>query len=279
MFFEVVRREIDQKRVRHSTNEAPLSQSSREKVIIESIEMISTDPSSPKRQQEYSVDDHILGEARFMKVICIGAGPAGINLAYQIQRHLQNTQLTIYEKNSSLGGTWFENKYPGCACDNPSHVYQFEWAPNPDWSMFYSPAPEILRYLEKVAKDHDLEQYIHLDQVVTKAQWFEDEGVWRVSVFDYQKGEEKEDWCHFLVNGSGVLNHWRWPAIPGLKSFEGSLLHSAQWDTEVEWADKRVAVIGNGSSGIQIVTALQPGIFDSVRIGKTLLTKFERLDI
>jgi cation diffusion facilitator CzcD-associated flavoprotein CzcO len=245
----------------YSRSVANLSQLSLGQVTTEAITMVPTDPPNPTPQQQYVIEDHVLGEAKFVKVICIGAGPAGINLAYQIRRHLQNTQLIVYEKNSSLGGTWFENKYPGCACDNPSHVYQFEWAPNPDWSMFYSPAPEILRYLENVAKDHDLEQYIRLNQAVTKAQWFEDEGIWRVSVFDHYNGVEKEDWCHFLVNGGGVLNNWRWPEIPGLKSFEGALLHSAQWDSKVSWADKRVAVIGNGSSGIQILTALQPGVY------------------
>lgn len=243
--------------------------------------MIPEETSSPNGQGGYLIEDHILGDARFMKVICIGAGPAGLNLAYQVRRHLQNTQLTIYEKNSSLGGTWFENKYPGCACDNPSHVYQFEWAPNPDWSMYYSPAPEILHYLEKVARDHDLEQYINVDQEITQAQWLEEKGMWRVTIFDRQKAKEKEDWCHMLVNGSGVLNHWRWPDISGLKSFEGSLLHSAQWDTNADWKDKRVAVIGNGSSGIQLVTALQPSIsvMIHIKIQGTPLTILQRRDI
>lgn len=85
----------------------------------------------------YTVQEKPLGEPRPLRVIAIGAGAAGLNFARQVDRHMQNIDLTIYEKNADVGGTWFENRYPGCACDIPSHNYQFTWEPNPDWTNLY----------------------------------------------------------------------------------------------------------------------------------------------
>ncbi|KAK5049830.1 hypothetical protein LTR84_003948 [Exophiala bonariae] len=212
----------------------------------------------PAQDALYEIEDHPLGEARYLKVLCIGGGATGLNLAHQFNRHLKNVELVIYEKNPRLGGTWYENTYPGCACDIPSHIYQFLWSLNPDWSLFYATAPEIYKYMEDTAKRFDLEKYIQVNHKVTHAQWVEEEGIWKIKVLNTATSEEFEDWGHYLVNAAGFLNHWRWPDISGLKSFKGELLHSAQWRQEVDLKQKRVAVIGNGSSGIQLVTALQP---------------------
>ncbi|KIW69502.1 hypothetical protein PV04_05375 [Phialophora macrospora] len=206
----------------------------------------------------YTIEEHPLNEPRHMRVICIGAGASGLNLAYQMPRHLKNVELVCYEKNSEIGGTWLENRYPGVACDIPSHIYQFLWSMNPDWTEFYAAGPEILEYFQETARKFDLLKYMKVDHVVTHAQWYEDEGIWKVKVYNKREDREIEDWCHFLVNGGGFLNHWEWPQIPGLQSFKGTLLHSANWDAEANLEDKAVAVIGNGSSGIQLTTALQP---------------------
>lgn len=214
---------------------------------------------STAAHNQYALEEHPLGDPKPLKLICIGAGATGLNLAYRTRKHLTNVELTVYEKNPSVGGTWFENAYPGCACDIPSHIYQFLWALNPDWSVFYATGPEILRYITDTAEKFELNQYVKTHHLVTHAQWFEHEGVWKVKVLDQLSGQEIEDWCHFLVNGAGFLNHWQWPNIPGLNSFKGTLLHSAQWDSKAQLNGKRVAVIGNGSSGIQLVTAIQPG--------------------
>lgn len=225
---------------------------------IEAVTMGSMSAEPPGYHEAYAVEDHPLGEARLLKVLCIGAGATGLNLAYQLNRHMKNVELVIYEKNPKIGGTWYENTYPGVACDIPSHIYQFLWSLNPDWSMFYASGAEIQEYMEQTAKKFDLERYVKLQHLVNHAQWVEEEGVWRVTILDQVTGVEKEDWCHFVVNGSGFLNHWRWPDIPGLHSFKGQVLHSAQWKAGTDLQGKRVAVIGNGSSGIQLVTALQP---------------------
>lgn len=88
----------------------------------------------PVASAPYVVPDKRLGEPRHLRVIAIGAGASGLNLARQIDQHMNNVDLTIYEKNPEVGGTWYENRYPGCACDIPSHNYQFTWEPNPDWT-------------------------------------------------------------------------------------------------------------------------------------------------
>lgn len=215
--------------------------------------------SAARESDNYHISEHPLGDARHFKLICVGAGATGLNLAYRTRKHLRNVELTVYEKNPSIGGTWFENNYPGVACDIPSHIYQFLWALNPDWSDFYADGQEIFQYFINTAKKFDLEQHIRSNHLVTHAQWDDAKSIWKVRVLDHTTGEEIEDWCHFLVNGAGFLNHWQWPAIPGIETFRGTLLHSAQWDQQAQLSGKRLAVIGNGSSGIQLVTALQPG--------------------
>ncbi|OAL04210.1 putative monooxygenase [Phaeosphaeriaceae sp. SRC1lsM3a] len=208
--------------------------------------------------QVYTVEENVLGHSRPIRVICIGAGATGLDLAYKMERHLKNFNLQIYEKNPELGGTWFENTYPGCACDIPAHIYEYEWAPNPNWSQFYASQPEILQYFRDTATKFDLEKFIKYDSEVVEARWNEEKGQWLVKIRNRSTGATAEDWCHFLINGGGFLNNWQWPQIEGLQSFQGPLLHSASWDNNVDLAGKRVAVIGNGSSGIQLVTAIQP---------------------
>ncbi|EXJ86753.1 hypothetical protein A1O3_03707 [Capronia epimyces CBS 606.96] len=162
----------------------------------------------------------------------------------------------IYEKNPEVGGTWYENQYPGVACDVPAHIYTFTWGPNPNWSHFYAEGPEIRQHIQNVAKEYDLTKNIVFNAQVLDATWLEEEGKWHVKVD--VNGHVKEDKADVVINASGVLNNWRWPSIPGLKDFKGHLCHSAVWDHSYDYEDKKVAVIGNGSSAIQIVPKLQP---------------------
>ncbi|KAH8898674.1 putative monooxygenase [Thozetella sp. PMI_491] len=214
--------------------------------------------SATNGEQPYTVEEKVLGYSRPLRVICIGAGATGLDLAYKMERHLKSFDLQIYEKNPELGGTWFENTYPGCACDIPAHIYEYEWAPNPKWSQFYSSQPEILQYFRDTAKKFDLEKFIAYSKEVVEARWDEDKSQWAIQICDRSSGVVTTDWCHFFINGGGFLNNWQWPQIEGLHSFEGDLLHSAAWDKDVDLKGKRVAVIGNGSSGIQLVTTIQP---------------------
>ena len=163
-------------------------------------------------------------------MIVIGAGVSGILAAIRLQQYIPGIDLTIYEKNPSLGGTWFENRYPGLACDIPSHVYQYTFEHNTQWSSFFSGGPEILRYVQGVAKKYQIEKYITYNSRICEAVWDDDKGKWKVKVEN--EGRVKTDDCDVLFSASGVLNNWKWPDIAGLKDFKGKLLHSAQWDMD-----------------------------------------------
>jgi cation diffusion facilitator CzcD-associated flavoprotein CzcO len=194
-----------------------------------------------------------------LKIIHVGAGASGLLFAYKARKWLTNYSLICYEKNPTIGGTWYENRYPGCACDIPAHTYTFSFEPNPEWSGFYSYSDEIQRYMEGFYRKYQLEEFMKFDTKVVDATWMELEGKWNVTLQNVKDGSTFTDKCDVLVNGSGVLTKWKWPDIAGMKDFQGEIAHSAAWDPEIDWAGKRVAVIGTGSSSIQMVPHLAKG--------------------
>lgn len=154
----------------------------------------------------YRITEQPLHAKRHIRMICVGAGAAGLQIAYKAERLLENVELQIYEKNHDIGGTWLENRYPGCTCDIPSHSYQFTWEKNPNWSHFYSSSEEIWRYFKHVSTKYDLEKYVKFNTKVQSARWDEDAGMWRLIVIAAD-GSQFEDECEVLVNGSGVLKY------------------------------------------------------------------------
>ncbi|KIW33870.1 uncharacterized protein PV07_00685 [Cladophialophora immunda] len=216
--------------------------------------------------EDYTVSEEPLGTIRPVRVISIGAGASGINLAYQFTKNMQNSTLNIYEKNPAVGGTWYENRYPGCKCDIPSHNYQFSWEPNPNWAEVFSPAQEIKDYLQHCVDKYDLAKYIHLSHKVICAEWNEERGIWNVKIEDTANQLIFTDWCHYLINAGGILNNWKWPSIPGLHEYQGKLVHSANWPSAWDYSNLKVAVIGNGSTGIQIVPEMQKTVKQLVHI-------------
>jgi cation diffusion facilitator CzcD-associated flavoprotein CzcO len=190
-----------------------------------------------------------------IKIIHVGCGASGILFTHKIRKWLDNYDLKIYEKNPIAGGTWYENRYPGCACDVPAHTYTFPFEANPEWSSFYSSAGEIQEYMLKLAKKWNVDEFTQYNTEILSATWDEAEGIWKVRI-KAEDGSEFADTCNVLVNGSGVVNKWKWPAIEGLHDFRGTLAHSAAWDPEIDWKDKTVAVLGSGSSSIQLVPQL-----------------------
>lgn len=130
----------------------------------------------------------------------------------------------------------------------------------------FSPSDEIREYLESCVKKHDLAKYINLSHKVIGATWNENDCIWNVEIEDTVNRLVFSDWCHFLVNAGGILNNWRWPDIPGLHDFQGKLVHSASWPESWDYDDLKIAVIGNGSTGIQIVPAMQPKVKELVHI-------------
>jgi cation diffusion facilitator CzcD-associated flavoprotein CzcO len=124
-----------------------------------------------------SIDD-----VRPVKIICIGAGVSGILTAIRFPQHIQNLELVIYEKNEDVGGTWFENRYPGIACDVPAGTYQFTFASNPQWSKYYAPGGEIQQYLKNVCRRYDVLRYVKFRQQFKGARWLAEKGKWEVTI-------------------------------------------------------------------------------------------------
>ncbi len=155
----------------------------------------------------------------------------------------------IYEKAHDLGGTWRDNTYPGLACDVPSHVYSYSFAPNPEWSRRFSPGPEIHRYLTRTAEEHGIRERIVFDREATACSY--QDGRWQLEFADGSR-----DSVDFVITAVGVLHHPNMPEIEGAASFEGALFHSARWDHSVPIEGRRVGVIGTGSTAVQIVSAI-----------------------
>lgn len=195
---------------------------------------------------------------RFVKIVCVGAGVSGLCLAYKLRRSFENYSLTIYEKNPKLGGTWFENVYPGCACDVPSHNYTYSFEPKADFSSVLASSQEIQDYFEGFAAKYELPKNIRTLHRVTETSWDPLKGQWHITVTDLQSGKTVDDWCHILVHATGYLNKPAWPSVPGTESFRGPKLHSAEWDESVSLEGKNVLLIGSGASSAQILPAIQP---------------------
>lgn len=188
---------------------------------------------------------------RHARVLIVGSGFSGIAMAIHLRR-AGIEDVVILERAASLGGTWRDNAYPGCACDVESVLYSLSFAPNPDWSRTFSPQPEIRAYLDHVAREYDVVRLIRFNENVTGAVFDERAARWIASA---SSGEWTAD---ALVLANGALSDPRVPALPGLEQFAGPAFHTAQWDHRVSLAGKRVAVIGTGASAIQVIPSIQP---------------------
>ncbi|MFE3259835.1 flavin-containing monooxygenase [Nocardia sp. NPDC059091] len=191
-----------------------------------------------------------MGAARQPRIVIIGAGVSGIASAITLQRNGFD-DFVILEKGSDVGGVWHWNHYPGLTCDVPSQLYQFGFAPKPDWSHIFAPGPEIQRYLADVAEQYGLRPHLRLNSEVVAAT-FTGSG-WLVETGDGSRYQ-----ADFVIAATGVLHHPAVPDLPGLSDFTGEVLHTARWDDSVATAGRRIAVIGTGSTGVQVVSALQP---------------------
>lgn len=180
------------------------------------------------------------------RVVIIGAGYGGIGMAIGLLE--DGVPVTVLEKQDGVGGTWRANTYPGAACDVPSHLYSFSFAPKADWSRVYAPQQEILGYLEQVVDDHDLWPHIRTGVEVTRATWDEPSCTWEVELDTGQRLT-----CDVLVSATGQLSRPLVPDMPGLEDFPGAVMHSATWDHDVQLAGTRVAVVGSGASAIQFL--------------------------
>ena len=183
-----------------------------------------------------------------LRVVVIGAGMAGILAGIKL-RESGVDDFVIYEKADRVGGTWRENTYPGLTCDTPSHHYTYTFERNPDWSSYLPPGPEIQDYFEGTCSKYGVDKYIRFNQEIDSAEYRD--GRWHLQL---KSGER--DIADVVIAATGVLHHPSAPDIKGMDSFRGKLFHSSRWDHSVPLEGKRIGVIGTGSTGVQIVSAL-----------------------
>ena len=186
-------------------------------------------------------------------VAIIGAGFSGIGLAIRLRRH-GIEDFVVLERNEGVGGTWWANTYPGCACDVPSHLYSFSFAPNPGWTRTYSRQPEIRAYLRRVVDEFGVAPHIRLSTEVRGARWDEASSRWELET---SGGRVR---ARVVVSGTGPLLEPRIPDLPGLERFAGPAFHSARWDHSISLRGKRVAAVGTGASAIQFVPSIAPEV-------------------
>ncbi len=193
------------------------------------------------------------GAVAHVRIAIVGTGFAGIGLAIRL-RQAGIEDFVLIERADDVGGTWQANTYPGCQCDVPSHLYSFSFAPNPGWTRTYSRQPEIWDYLRDLTDRHGLRPHIRFGHELTAATWDEQRRHWLVET-------SRGAWtAQLVVDATGPLSHPQVPAIKGLRRFEGTMFHSADWDHDHDLTGERVAVIGTGASAIQFV----PRIADRV---------------
>ena len=190
--------------------------------------------------------------ARSVSVAIVGAGFGGIAAAVALKQHGVE-DLVLLERGDRVGGVWRANTYPGLACDVPSHLYSFSFAPNPRWSRRYSPREDIQRYAEDVARRFDVLRHVRFGQDVERANFDDDSGRWRLQT---AAGDELE--AEVLITACGQLQRAAIPDIPGLERFRGPMFHSAHWQHSEDLTGRRVAVIGTGASAIQFVPRIAP---------------------
>ncbi|MBM7520475.1 flavin-containing monooxygenase [Nocardioides nitrophenolicus] len=183
-------------------------------------------------------------------VIVIGAGFGGLAAAHHL-RAAGVADVTVLERAADVGGVWRENTYPGAACDVPSVLYSWSFAPKHDWSHRYARQPEILDYIRQHARRSGLADLVRTGAEVTGATWSDADRRWTVRLAG---GEELH--ADVLVSAVGQLSRPSVPALPGLESFAGSAFHTATWDHDVDLTGRRVAVVGTGASAIQVVPAI-----------------------
>lgn len=208
---------------------------------------------------------------KHIPLVIIGAGFGGIGLGVRL-RQAGIDDFVILERTGDLGGTWSRNTYPGAACDVPSTLYSYSFAPNPLWSRKYGTQPEILDYLRKTAEDHDVVRHMQFDTEVQGASFDEETCRWVVTT---SQGDLTTD---VLVGAVGLFAEASIPEIPGLSSFQGAMFHSLHWDHEHELAGERIAVIGTGASAVQFIPAIQPIAREVVVFQRTPAWIVPRLD-
>ncbi|TLD38068.1 putative flavin-binding monooxygenase protein [Venturia nashicola] len=203
------------------------------------------------------IEDHPIDVTGKLRVAVIGAGMAGINAGILLPIKVPGIELTIFEKNKDVGGTWFENVYPGVRCDIPAHVYQSTFDPNTRWTEEYAQGREIRDYWQDLARKHGVYDLIRLGTKVTRVEWDPNVSQWKIGLQGVESGIDREENFDVVITAIGRFNAWKLPEIKDIDKYEGHIRHNSNWDASFDPAGKTIAVIGNGASGIQVVPNLQ----------------------
>ncbi len=206
------------------------------------------DPSTDLRSPSWTAGD--VSPNRSFRVAVIGAGMSGLLAAHRLRQ--AGIDVTVFEKNADVGGTWLQNTYPGCRVDVASHLYCYSFAQRDDWPQHFSVQAELLDYFRSFAADFGLRQFIHFSTIV-EAMTFDDQtATWEVSTVD-DDGRHEIGIFHAVINATGQLNRPKLPDIAGRTTFAGPAFHSAEWDHDIDLTGKRVAVVGTGASAAQFI--------------------------
>lgn len=190
--------------------------------------------------------------AKALKAIIIGAGISGMAAAVRLRE--MGIEHTIFEKNEGFGGTWWENRYPGCGVDTPYLTYTFSFRPN-DWTAYFPLRDEIENYLRETAQESGLYDHARFGTKVERAEWLSDRNQWQVTVCT-PDGTEEVHYADIVMSAVGILNIPVVPDIKNLSGFAGRVVHTCDWPDDVDLKGKRVAVVGNGASAMQVVPAI-----------------------
>ncbi|MBK7948162.1 MAG: NAD(P)/FAD-dependent oxidoreductase [Deltaproteobacteria bacterium] len=193
----------------------------------------------------------MFGKSKSPTVAIIGAGFGGLSAAITLQ-NAGIQDFTLFEASTRVGGTWWDNQYPGCEVDVPSHMYSFPFKRH-DWTRTHAKQAELHAYLEETVVDYGLAPKIRLGVPVERAVWDESTHAWTLSL-----GHGETFVCHILISAVGFLNVPQYPSWPGLELFEGPKFHTARWEHQHDLAGRTVAIVGTGSSATQIVPTIAP---------------------
>jgi 4-hydroxyacetophenone monooxygenase len=190
-------------------------------------------------------------------VVVIGCGQSGLLAGIRLQE--AGIPFTIVEKNAGVGGTWWENSYPGARVDVGNHFYCYSFEPSDHWTEYFARQPELQRYFQSVMDKHDIGPHVRWETEVLGATWDEASATWSVRIRG-SDGTEDVLGARAVISAVGQLNRPHIPEIAGQESFAGPAFHSARWDHDVDVSEKRVAMIGAGASGFQIAPTIAPDV-------------------
>ncbi|CAI7636497.1 unnamed protein product [Penicillium bialowiezense] len=190
------------------------------------------------------------------EVIIIGGGISGLGMGIQLKRLLGHDNFTIFEKSDNIGGTWWHNRYPACACDIPSHFYSYSFALKHDWTTMYPGRDELHAYFFSVAERFNILPHCHFNAMCTSMSWDHDRSLWIVTFQDTNSGEVFKREAPVVVSAIGTIDRPAIPSIDGADSFQGEIFHSAEWKDTFKPHGKRITVVGNGASATQFVPEL-----------------------